>query len=311
MKRLLIDYLDVAPTRNWVDIQTHLNSRLVMTKTRVESSIIQRQPRFKLWQRSDPAKYKLFASDNAIHIGSFDNDDDVFGNSIFLDKCVDMLHSQNSNTEKFITYGTILNDPFDKRLTLERAKFYGRNFDDDSLINLETGETISTGESVDFFSYFVMLPIKGIVDTYYMIANNTMVEMPQMINTIINNDWMVRTLEQHDISLREFIIQPSYKDCVKIGHDMINARKAQVGIDPFGQSRAVRFTQDEFNQTLINRDDITLKVRSNMDWKKDGNYYMFDVDNSTVGWVQFKIMANAYFDFQHVNLSLQKTIVVI
>jgi hypothetical protein len=38
---------------------------------------------------------------------------------------------------------------------------------------------------------------------------------------------------------------------------------------------------------------------------------MFDVDNSTVGWVQFKIMANAYFDFQHVNLSLQKTIVVI
>lgn len=311
MKRLLIDYLDVEPTKNWVDIQTHLNSRLVMTKTRVESTIEQRTPSFKLWQRSDPSKYKFFASDSALHIGSFDQHTE-YGRSIILDQCVEMLNTQNSSTEKFISFGTILKQPFDKKETLEQAKFYGRNFDNDSLIDLETGQVVSTDTpGVDFFCYFVLLPIKGIVDTYYLIANNTMIEMPQMINKFINNDWMVRTLEQHDISLREFIIQPSYKDCVKISHDMINPRKATFGVDPFGQSRAVRFPQSEFNQPLIDRNDITLKVRSNMNWIKQDNYYVFDTDHTKVGWIQFKIMANAYFDFQHVNLSLQKTIVVV
>ena len=312
MKRLLIDYLDVAPTKNWVDIQTHLNSKLIMTKTRVESRIEQRQPSFKLWQRSDPSKYKMFASENALHIGSFDNSEDgVFGNSIFLDKCVDMLNSQNSPTERFISYGTILSEPFDKRKTLDKAKFYGRNFDDDSLIDLETGKVVAIGQSIDFFSYFVFLPITGIKDTYYLIANNTMIEMPEMINRFVNNDWMVRTLEQHDISLREFLIQPSYNDCIKINHETISAKGPTFGVDPFGQSRAVNFPQSEFQRTLIDRDDITLKVRSSLPYTKQENYYVFEADKTKVGWIQFKIMANAYFNFQHVNLSLQKTIIVV
>lgn len=310
MKRLVIDYLDVAPTKNWVDIQTHLNSRLIMTKTRVESRIEQRQPSFKHWQRVDPSKYKLFASDSALHIGYF-NIDTEFGRTIILDKCVEMLNSQNSNTEKFISFGTILNSPFNVQHTLENARFYGRDFNDDSLIDLETGQKIETDNSVNFFCYFTLLPISGIKDTYYLIANSTMIEMPQMINQFVNDDWMVRTLEQHDISLREFLIQPSYKDCIKIAHETISAKKPKIFIDPFGQSRAVKFEQVEFSQSLIDRNDINLKVRSSMSWEKHENYYVFDADNSRVNWVQFKIPANAYFDFQHVNLSLQKTIIVV
>ena len=310
MKRLFIDYLDVAPTKNWVDVQTHLNSRLLLTKTRVESSIQPRVPSFKHWQRSDPSKYKLFASDTALHIGYFDIDVE-YGRTIILDNCIDMLNMQNSVTEKFISFGTILNNPFDKKTTLENARFYGRDFKDDSLIDLESGNKVETDSYVDFFCYFTLLPISGIVDTYYLIANNTMIEMPQTINQFVNKDWMVRTLEQHDISLREFLIQPSYKDCIKIAHETISAKKSKIYIDPFGQSRAVRFEQTEFQNTLIDRDEIKLKVRSSMNWEKQENYYIFDSDKSKVNWVQFKIPANAYFDFQHVNLSLQKTIIVV
>lgn len=309
MKRLFIDYLDVEPTKNWADVQAHLNSKLFLSG-RVESRVEQRNPSFKLWTRSDPNKYKFFTTDQALHIGSFDSQTE-YGRTIVLDKVVKMLHSQNSVSERFVNFGTILNKPFDKKQTLEDAKFYGRNFDDDSLIDLETGQVVETGNSVDFFCYFTLLSIKGIVDTYYLIANSTMIEMPELINKVIDKSWMVRTLEKHDISLREFIIQPSYRDCIKISHEMIESKKDKIWVDPFGQSRAVRFTQTEYGTTLLDRNAINLKVRSSMTYTQNENYYVFDVDKSKVNWIQFKIPANSYFDFQHVNLSLQKTITVV
>jgi hypothetical protein len=48
-----------------------------------------------------------------------------------------------------------------------------------------------------------------------------------------------------------------------------------------------------------------------MKWTKEGDYYKFKTDQTKVNWIQFKIPANSYFDFQHVNLSLQKTIIVV
>jgi len=307
MKRLFIDYLDVAPTKNWVDIQAHLNSKLFLAGR--EHRIEQRTPSFKLWQRSDPAKYKFFATEQALHIGSFDNSSE-YGRTIILDECARMLHHQNDRLQCFISFGTILDKPFDKKQTLNDAKFYGRNFDDDSLIDLETGQTIGTGESVDFFSYFVFLPLTGIKNTYYLIANSSMIEMPSTIN-YCTNSWMIRTLEKHDINLREFILQPSYRDCRKISHEMISPKKEVFQVDPFGQSRAVKIVQEEYGTNLLDRNDIQLKVRSSMKWEKQGNYYTFETDQTKVNWIQFKIPANAYFDHQHVNLSLQKTIVVV
>lgn len=309
MKRLFIDYLDVAPTKNWVDVQAHLNSKLFLTG-RVESRVEPRVPSFNLWERSDPAKYKFFATEQALHIGSFDNSSE-YGRTVVLDNCVDMLESQNDISQRFISFGTILDKPFDKKQTLTDAKFYGRNFDDDSLIDLETGDVIQTDRNINFFCYFVMLSLKGINDTYYLIANNTMIEMPTRINQIVAKDWMVRTLEKHDISLREFIIQPSYRDCVKISHEMISPKRDTFLVDPFGQSRAVKFVQQEYGTTLIDRNDIKLKVRSSLKWTKEGEYYKFETDKTKVNWIQFKIPANSYFDFQHVNLSLQKTIIVV
>jgi hypothetical protein len=308
MKRLFIDYLDVAPTRNWVDIQAHLNSKLFLAGR--EHRVEQRVPSFKLWQRSDPAKYKFFATDQALHIGHFDRNGE-YGRSINLDKCVEMLHSQNDLLQTFISFGTILDTPFDKTQTLERARFYGRNFNDDSIIDLETGLVVASDQSIDFFSYFVLLKIKGIKDTYYLIANSEMIEMPDTVNTVINNDWLVRTLEKHDIGLREFIIQPSYRDCVKISHEIISPKSDRFLVDPYGTSRAVKYPQQEYGTTLLTRDDIQLKVRSSMSWEKQDDYYAFKRDQTKVNWIQFKIPANAYFDHQHVNLSLQKTIVVV
>ena len=308
MKRLFIDYLDVAPTRNWVDVQAHLNSKLFLAGR--EHRIEQRVPSFKLWQRSDPAKYKFFATENALHIGHFDNNGE-YGRTITLDKCKEMLYSQNDLLQCFVSFGTIMKKPFDKIQTLESARFYGRNFTDDSIVDLETGQTVATSNSIDFFSYFVFLGIKGIKDTYYLIANSEMIEMPETINKIINQDWMIRTLEKHDISLREFIIQPSYRDCAKISHEMISPKSDIFLIDPYGSSRAVKYVQQEYGTTLLDRNNIQLKVRSSMSWEKQGDYYAFTRDQSKVNWIQFKIPANSYFDHQHINLSLQKTLVVV
>jgi len=308
MNRLIVEQLDVNTTQAWEDVKNNTDVKLFLSLKRLESRVEEIMPKINHWVRQDPAKLKLMVEGDNFVIA---NTQALNFHFIKLDLCREILNSIFEDKHvRHVNYAVLL-DKYQPKSEewLKQAQYYYRHPVSGHLINLETDQVLS-GDSVNMITIFSVLPIKGMKDTYYITFNPSIVEWHEKANCDIPN-WRIRSMDLHDYGLAELILQPSFRNCVKLGANMIKANKNVFAVNPFGQSHIITKKKNQYLDPLIDPCDITLKVRSNMKYEIKDEWYEFTGVPDRSNYIQFKIPANTDFDFHHLGLALEKTYTVI
>lgn len=310
MNRLLIDHLEVTHTQNWVDIQGNLIVDAGLTKN-VKMVAHEIYPKFDLWNRYDPNKYKLFATDLGFFLGGYSKAHGDFGVGINLDLIKKTLDQKFKSRVRAIHFGKILtgSEEYDAKIWLEDCRYYWQHPDTKEIYDAVTGDVISTDkDTVSLYDVFVCVPLHGAPNTYFMIPNAQLIEYWNKIE-VYAPTWTLHSIDKHDVSLRKLFLNPSFEDVIRIDESTLVAKKKQFKINPFGQCRLI--SQSLTGNPIFTPQEIQVKVRTDMEYTVDEHKNYTFTPSGPVNYVQFKIPMTTDFDFHINNFAVQQAYTVL
>ena len=308
MNRLIIDSLEMAQKQEWVDYHGNMCINLGFTRGQ-RTKVYEIKPEIKQWTKIDPYKYRMFATDQGFFLGGFTQTDGEFGVGINLNLIKQTLEQRFDHWTRAVYFGKIVpnGEVFNYKNWLETSRYYYQHPDTNEIIDAETQEIISNKENVVMYNIFVVANLRGIKNTYYLMPNAELMDYQRI--EVSSPDWKIISMDKHDWSLRQLLLNPSYDNCLKIDENLLIAKKKSFSIDPFGQCRLI--SPSITSNPFLNPEDIKIRVHTDMSYSVDDRKVHTFTPVGPVNYIQFKIHTTTDFDYHPKLLSVQRAYTVI